>query len=219
MEYAKRRLKDKIQDFFTSFFSKYIKKQKCLTAADDELTEELNEINEKYEELSIDETFEGLKDLYDNYKIGVNPEGGLIAVEKNTGYVKEDRDFVDKVRFVTLWRKSAFGNFDIKDEENSSLECFSDDSKMIYAEIKNEIQNELRTTGNIDTLQLINVMKDSKYKWGRVTSRRLFRTEQYAQTVYNYFRSITPQCKTQTKPTCSLLQALYGLDLEDKIHF
>ena len=219
MEYnsvlPKRSLKTKIKQLFTSFVSLFIKKEKCLVEASDELTEELRSVNEEYETIKDDETFEGLKLAYDTYKIGVNPAGGLIAIEKNTGYVKEDADFVSKVRFVSLWRKSAFGNNDLKDEEECVLECFSDESKQIYDEIRNNIQKQLKKTGNIDTLQVLNEMKDSNLKWGRTTSRRLFRTSQYADTVDNYFRSITPRCKTKTKPTYSLMQALYGLDLED----
>ncbi len=212
MEYEKKSLKNRARDFFTAFYSRFIKKTKGLNEPDEELTQELENVNSKYYELQIDDSFEGLKETYNNYRIGVNPEGGLIAIEKNTGYVKDDKDFVARVRFITLWRKSAFGNYDMKDEENSVVECFSKESEGIYNELKTEIQNELRTTGNINTLQVINLMKDSEYKWGRITSRRLFRTQQYAETINNYFRSITPTCKKQTKPTSSLLQALYGYD-------
>ncbi len=211
----KRNLKTKIKQLFTSFISIFIKKEKCLTEASEELTKELQNVNEEYETIKDDETFEGLKSTYDAYKVGVNPTGGLIAIEKNTGYVKEEPDFVSKVRFVSLWRRAAFGNNDYKDEENCVLECFNEESKNIYKEIKNDIQKQLRKTGNIDTLQVLNTMKESKYKWGRTTSRRLFRTTQYAETVDNYFRSITPKSKSKTKPTYSLMQALYGLELDD----
>ena len=53
-------------------------------------------------------------------------------------------------------------------------------------------------------------MKESKTEWARVVSRRLFKTPAYADTVYNYFRSITTRPKKQTKPTLSISQAIYG---------
>jgi len=212
---SKRGLKQKIRDWFTSFVSLFIKKEKCLVEASTELTEELEKVNEEYKVLEDDNSFEGLKDTYDTYKIGINPQGGLIAIEKNTGYIKEEPNFVAKVRFASLWRRSAFGNLDMKDEDECVKECFSEDSKGIYDEIRNLIQKQLKKTGNINTLEVINAMKDSSFKWGRTTSRRLFRTVAYAETVTNYFRAITPRCKKQTSPTYSLMQALYGLELDE----
>ena len=212
---SKKKLKTKVQEAFTSFVSIFIKKQKCLEESPVELTEELLKVNEEYIKLNDDNSFEGLKDTYEAYKVGVNPQGGLIAIEKNTGYVKEEPDFVTKVRFASLWRKSAYGNFDNLDEENCVKECFSTDSYGIFNEIKEQIQYQLTKTGNVDTFEILNNMKDSPYKWGRATSRRLFKTTAYAETVSAYFRTITPKCKRQTKPTYSLPQALYGIDLDD----
>ena len=48
----------------------------------------------------------------------------------------------------------------------------------------------------------------------KVTSRRLFKTPAYSETVSDYFRSITENAKEQTKPTLSLTQALYDADIE-----
>lgn len=214
-ELAKKNIKAKLQDFFTAFVSLFVKKEKLLSEAPEELTTELDNVNSALNDLIKDDSFEGLKSTYEQYRIGVNPAGGLIAVEKSTGYINENPAFVSRVRFVSLWRKSAFGNLDSKDEEDCFKECFSSESKGIFEEIKGNIQNQLVSTGNINTLDFINCMKDSNYKWGRVTSRRLFRTNQYAETVDSYFRSITSECKKQTKPTDSLLQAIYGLDIYD----
>ena len=60
-------------------------------------------------------------------------------------------------------------------------------------------------------------MKDSPYKWGRVVSRRLFRTQAYSETVDDYFRSITDKPKRRTKPILCLAEALYGIDTSLKI--
>lgn len=209
----KKSIKTRIHNFFAQILS-FIRKEGALPEASEELTEELRAVNEKYKTLIKDDSFSSLKETYDNYKVGVNPEGGLIAVEKSTGYVKDDAKFVDRVRFLALWRKSAFGNFECKDEANCYAECFSEDSEKIYAEIKSIIEVQLKKTGNIDTEAVLNKMKDSPYKWGRVTSRRLFRTPAYAETVDKYFRSIINKSKKQTKPTLSLPQALYGCDEE-----
>ena len=125
----KKSLKVRIQELITQFFSLFIKKERVLNAAPEELTQELKEINETYNTLTNEDSFSKIKDTYDLYKVGVSPEGGLIAIEKDTGYVKDDPKFVSRVRFASLWRKSAFGDFDIKDEENCYKECFSDESE------------------------------------------------------------------------------------------
>ena len=215
MEYTdsttKKSIKAKIHDFFAQILS-FIRKEKSLPEASEEITEESRAVNEKYYELCQDNSFETLKRTYDLYKVGVNPEGGLIAVEKNTGYVKDDLKFVNRVRFIALWRKSAFGNYDIKDEEKCYEECFSEESKQIYEELNKIIETQLKKTGNIDIQEVLSIMKDSPYKWGRIVSRRLFRTPAYADTVDSYFRSITYKPKRQTKPTLCLDQALYGMN-------
>ena len=210
---VKKSIKSRIHNFFAQILS-FIKKEKSLPEAAPELTEELQKVNSTFVELSKDDSFENLKATYDLYKVGVNPNGGLIAVEKNTGYVKDDAKFVERVRFLALWRKSAFGNCDCKDEEECYKECFSADSKSIFNDIKSIIEVQLKKTGNIDTEAVLNQMKDSPYKWGRVTSRRLFRTPAYTETVDKFFRSIVKKSKKQTKPTLSLSQALYGVDEE-----
>ena len=117
-----------------------------------------------------------------------------------------------RVRFATLWRKSAFGDFDIKDEENCYKECFSEDSEKIYNSLKEIIESQIKKTGNVDTKIVLDGMKDGEAKWSRITSRRLFRTPAYSETVSDYFRSIMKKAKKQTKPTLSLSQALYGVD-------
>ena len=157
---AKKKITKRIQELFTQFFSLFIKKEKTLPEANKELTEELNRINTEYLELAKDNSFEKLKETYDLYKVGVNPEGGLIAIEKNTGYIKEDDSFVKRVRFASLWRKSAYGNLDIKDEEKCVEECFSMNSQSIYEKWKMVTQVQLKNTGNIDTKEVLDSMKD-----------------------------------------------------------
>lgn len=212
---VKKSLIVKIQELFTQFVTLFIKKEKVLAEATEELTEELREVNLKYEELLKDDSFNGLKETYNYYKVGVNPEGGIIAVEKKTGYVKTDDKFVCRVRFINVWRKSAYGNFDSKDEENCLSECFSQESESIYNKLKEIVEKQIKKTGNVDTKEIIEKMKDQEEKWARITIRRLFKSVQTAETITNYYRSLMKRPKKQTKPTESLSQALYGVDEYD----
>ena len=219
MEYSdvlpKKSIKHRIQDFFTSIISIFVKKEKLLPTASSELIDTLDTVNKEYSDLLNDDSFEGLKRTYEKYKIGFASDGGLIAIEKDTGYVMDDSKFVARVRFNSLWRKSAFANLDVKDEEACIEECYGENSHAIYEELKDEIQKELKKTGNIDTKKILDLMKESKYEWARVVSRRLFKTQAYADTVNNYFRSITAKSKKQTKPTLSISQAIYGDIIEE----
>ncbi len=207
---SKKSFKTRIQNFFAYVASLFHFGRKRLNEAFQEELDELNEVNETLDELSKDDEFDTLRKTYDNYKIGVNPAGGLIAVEKKTGYVSEEPKFVTRVRFVSLWRKSAYGNLDNKMEEECVEECFGEESKKIYEEITNIAQKQLIKTGNIDTLEILNKMKDSPYKWGRVVSRRLFKNQAYSETVDDFYRSITKRAKKQTEPVKSMIEVLYG---------
>lgn len=210
----KKSMINKIQDFFNSLVSVFIKKQKALPASSEETSAEYEQIREIYEKIITEDTFENLKITYDNYSVGTNSEGKTVAVERKTGYVIEEHMFVARVRFLSIWRKSAIGNQDVKNEEASKEECFGKDSEGIYKSIKECIQKQLIKTGNIDTLEVLNVLKNMDYKWARSTSRRLFRNEIQTEIVTDFFRSITPKAKRKTKKTLTTSQALYGVDEE-----
>lgn len=210
----KKSMTKKVQDFFSSIFSIFVKKQKALPESSNETSEIYEKIKETYEEINKEDTFDNLKKTYENYNVGTNVNGKTVAVEKSTGYVVEDSKFVARVRFLAIWRKSAIGNQDTKDEEASKEECFNEESKAIYHLIRECVQKQLLKTGNIDTLEVLNFMKESEYKWARSTSRRLFRNEIQTEVVTDFFRSLTPKARKQTKKTLTTSQALYGLDEE-----
>lgn len=210
----KKNMINKIQDFFNSIVSIFVKKQKALPESSEETSEEYRKVKELYDEIIKNDSFNNLKITYLNYNVGTNPNGKTVAVEKNTGYVIDEPKFVARVRFLSIWRKSAIGNQDTKDEESASAECFSVESEGIFNSIKECIQEQLRKTGNIDTYQVLNKLKDSDFKWGRSTSRRLFRNEIQSEIITDFFRSLTPKSKRQTKKTLTTSQALYGMDEE-----
>lgn len=209
---TKKSMINKVQDFFKSIVSIFIKKQKALPESSEETSAEYEKIRELYELIIKDDSFENLKTTYFNYNVGTNTDGKTVAVEKNTGYVIEDSKFIARVRFLSIWRKAAIGNQDTKNEEASIKECFSQESEAIYNDIKDCAQKQLLKTGNVDTLEILNFMKNSEYKWARSTSRRLFRNEIQTDIVTDFFRSLTPKAKKQTKKTLTTSQALYGLD-------
>lgn len=211
----KKSMMNKIQDFFNSIFSIFVKKQKALPESSEETNETYIKIKEFYNQISQEDTFENFKKTYEHYTVGTNPNGKTVAVEKETGYVIEEPKFIKRVRFLAIWRKSAIGNQDTKDEEASFEECFGEDSEKIYQQIRECVQEQLQKTGNIDTWIVLNELKKSEYKWARSTTRRLFRNEIQTEIVTEFFRSLTPKAKKQTKKTLTTSQALYGLEEEE----
>lgn len=204
----------RIQDFFNSFFSIFIKKQKALPESLEETDEKYDKIKEFYQQITKDDSFENLKQTYKHYTVSTNSKGKTVAIEKESGYVVEEERFVKRVRFLAIWRKCAICNQDTKDEEASYNACFGEESEKVYNQIKECIQSQLQKTGNIDTLQVLNEMKKSEYKWGRSTTRRLFRNEIQTEVLTDFFRSLQPKLKRQTKKTLTTSQALYGLEEE-----
>ena len=136
----KKSMMNRIQDFFNSIVSIFVKKQKALPESSKETNAEYEKIREFYEEITNNDDFINLKKTYLSYNVGTNTKGKTVAIEKNTGYVIEDSKFVARVRFLSIWRKSAIGNQDTKDEQASVEECFNLDSEKIYDVIKNCIQ-------------------------------------------------------------------------------
>lgn len=211
---TKKSMINRVQDFFNSLISIFVKKQKALPESSEQTNAEYEKVKEVYKRITKDDSFENLKETYFNYSVGTNANGKTVAVEKNTGYVVEDSKFVARVRFMSIWRKSAIGNQDTKDEEASCQECFNSESEGVFDLIKNCACEQIKRTGNIDTLEILNLLKNSEYKWGRSTSRRLFRNEIQAEIVTDFFRSLASRVKKQTKKTLTTSQALYGLDEE-----
>ena len=230
----KKSFSNKIQDFLNSVISIFIKKQKALPESSKQTNAEFEKVENIYNELTNNDSFDNLRKTYEYYNIGTNSSGKTVAIEKTTGYVVEDPKFVARVRFISIWRKSAIGNKDTKDEKASKEECFNLESEEIYNEINECIQEQLRKTGNINTLEVLNKLKTSEYKWARSTSRRLFRNEIQAEIVTEYFRSLNfkfgtikdlafdfksnfkteTKIKKQTQKTLTTSQALYGVDEE-----
>lgn len=210
----KKSMTKKIQEFFSSIFSIFVKKQQALPESSPETNELYEKIKDIYQEISAEDSFANFKKTYENYNIGTNANGKTVAVEKETGYVIEDSKFVARVRFLAIWRKSAIGNQDTKDEQAVKEFCFNQESEAIYQLIRECVQKQLLKTGNVDTLEVLNFMKESEYKWARSTSRRLFRNEIQTEIVTDFFRSLTPKAKKQTKKTLTTSQALYGLEEE-----
>ena len=131
----KKSITKKFQYFFHSFFSIFIKKQKALPESSNETNEIYQKIKDVYEEIKKEDSFVNLKKTYENYNVGTNSNGKTVAIEKETGYVIEESKFVARVRFLAIWRKSAIGNQDTKDEEASKEVCFNEESEGIYYEI------------------------------------------------------------------------------------
>lgn len=209
----KKSMMRQFQKLLDRLLSIFIRRE-ALPESTVETSETYQKIKEVYEQIRGEDTFANFKKIYETYTVGTNTDGKTVAVEKETGYMIEDPKFVAKVRFVLIWRKVAIGNQDTKDEEAAKEVCFNAESEAIYQTIRDIVQAQLKKTGNIDTLAILNEMKQSELKWARSTSRRLFRNEIQTEIVTDYFRSFTPKIKKQTKKTLTTSQALYGLDEE-----
>ncbi|MBO5178989.1 MAG: hypothetical protein J6B87_01390 [Clostridia bacterium] len=183
-----------------------------LPEASKELNEEYLSVIDKTKTLTNEDTFECLKELVDLYQITTNGEGKTVASDKKTGYVIEDNKFVLKLRFATIWKKSSIiTRSDIDPNEDYS---FNDGAKETYEKILEIIQGQLKKTGNIDTAEVLNIIKNMEYRWARAISRKLFRNEIQVNTLTDYFRAITPKIKKQTKKTLTTTVALYGEEVE-----
>lgn len=185
-------------------------KIKALPEGLEETRTEFVKVKEELEVLKKDYEFETLKKIYDKYKVATNSNGKTVAVEKATGYVEEESEFVTKVRFAIAWKKSASGNYDEDKEELAYERSFNEDSKETYEKIKEIVTKQLKKTGNINTKEVLETIKTMEYKWARMTSRKLFKNEFQAETLTEYFRNSVKKPKKQKTKTLTTDQALYG---------
>lgn len=195
----------KFVNFIRSIFGH---KVELLPEAPEELNEEYLAVIDKSKKLTNEDTFECLKELVDLYQVTTNGEGKTVASDKKTGYVIEDNKFVLKLRFATIWKKSSIiTRSDIDPNEDYS---FNAGAKETYEKILEIVQSQLKKTGNIDTAEVLNTIKNMEYRWARAISRKLFRNEIQVNILTDYFREITPKIKKQTKKTLTTTVALYG---------
>lgn len=195
----------KILNFIKSVFGH---KVDLLPEASEELNEEYLAVIDKTKKLTDDDTFVCLKELVESYQVTTNGDGKTVASDKKTGYVIEDNKFVLKLRFATIWKKSStITRSDIDPNEDYS---FNDGAKETYEKILEVVQKQLKKTGNIDTAEVLNTIKNMEYRWARAISRKLFRNEIQVNILTDYFREITPKIKKQTKKTLTTTVALYG---------
>ena len=195
----------KFLNFIKSVFGHKID---MLPEASEELNEEYLSVIDKTQNLTNEDSFECLKELIELYQVTTNGEGKTVASDKKTGYVIEDNKFVLKLRFATIWKKSSTLNrTDLDEKEDYS---FNDGAKETYEKILEIVQRQLKKTGNIDTAEVLNTVKNMEYRWARAISRKLFRNEIQVGILTDYFREITPKIKKQTKKTLTTTVALYG---------
>lgn len=174
------------------------------------LDEEYKNVLAKTDELTNNDSFEALKEILDLYQVTTNSEGKTVASNKKTGYVIENEKIVLKLRFAVIWKKSSTLNrSDLDQNEDYS---FNDGAKETYEKILDIVQKQLKKTGNIDTAEVLNTIKNLEYRWARGISRKLFRNEIQVNVLTDYFRVITPKAKKQTKKTLTTTIALYGAE-------
>lgn len=185
-------------------------KTKALPEGLEETKDEYQKIKEELETLKKDYEFETLKNIYDKYAITTNNRGKTVAVEKTTGYIEEEPEFVTKVKFAIAWKKSASGNYNEDKEELAYERSFNEGAKETYEKMREIITKQLKKTGNINTKEVLEIIKKMEYKWARMTSRKLFKNEFQAEILTEYFRNATQKPKKQKEKTLTTDQALYG---------
>lgn len=175
-----------------------------------ELDEEQRNVYERADFLANTDSFENLKEILTLYQVTTNTEGKTVVSDKKTGYVIENEKLIFKLRFAMVWKKASLLNrTDLDKNEDYS---FNEGAKETYNRILEIVQKQLRKTGNIDTAEVLNDVKELDYRWARGISRKLFKNEIQTGILTNYFRSITNKAKKQTKKTLTTTVALYGTE-------
>lgn len=180
-------------------------KKLALDVARTNLCEDTIVIPEEFE-------FNNLISIYKNYTLKVNGKLGKYVVSNESSETIEDSNLLQKLEFISIWRKCASGNVADEEDDIALPICFGDDAIETYNKVTKYAIMHLLQYGNIDTKEILEVTKEMPYKWSRQTARKLFKNASQAQALTDYYRLATPNAKEQTQKTLTTDQALYGLD-------
>lgn len=184
-------------------------KRLSLSKPEEKLCENNIEIPEQF-------NFEEIVNIYNLYTLkgaGKSGKANKTIIEKATLEEITDDILLQKLEFVSIWRKSAAGNLADENDEIALPICFNQEAKETYNKISKYAIMHLLKYGHIDTKEILDITKNMEYKWSRQTARKLFKNAVQAQIVTDFYRLATPNAKEQTKKTLTTDQALYGLEI------
>lgn len=158
--------------------------------------------------------FDGVKDTFDKYDICKDPDGNTIVVDRINGQHIADELIIDRVKFSFSWVLSIMKSHPretITTHKLTELDyehAFSDDARKTYARIMSEIQRELTTTGNINTLDVVHSTEDIQYKYAKTYAENLFSSKKYIKAIDKWARHAIPNALPQTKETLTYIEAV-----------
>ena len=159
--------------------------------------------------------FDGVKNTFDNYTLGKDEKGNLVAISKKDNSICIDQLIIDRVKFSIAWAKSTqyahsrstpYPEFNERDYEYA----FNQGARETYAVMMGCVNKQLLTTGNIDLLEIINEVKKISYKYSEGYVKNLFSKKIYVEALDKWSRHAIPNALPSTQPLMTLeeLQSL-----------
>lgn len=133
-------------------------------------------------------TLETVKELYRKYEL-VLENNLFVAKERDTEKVIMDEDLKNRIMFAHAWVESNA----IANNSNDIDLAFTKEATTKYNKILNSVEEQLLSTGNIDSIQ---VVEDSKYDPLALT---MFNNKAYIEATNKWARMALPHAFPQTK--------------------
>ena len=153
--------------------------------------------------------FDGVKNTFDNYTLGKDEKGNLVAIGKKDNLICNDQLIIDRVKFSIAWAKAtqnAHSRTTTSTEFNEyDYEyAFNQGARETYATMMNCINKQLLTTGNIDLFEIINDVKNVPYKYSEAYVTNLFSKKIYIEALDKWSRHAIPNALPSTQPLMTL---------------
>lgn len=148
-------------------------------------TEEKSKENK--EEVSFP-SFEELHKLANKYALNFESADDLKVTDVQTGQRITDPKIVEEAAFANVWLYSAGIKWSSNDKRPGEFYAFNDSAEEIYNYVTKKASYDLKTTGNIDTIDLLKNAELFSYKHAQEIVVNFFRSVEQTRLLDNYFR-------------------------------
>lgn len=149
--------------------------------------------------------FSGVKQTFDNYTLGKDKNGNIVAIDKNNGTYISDELIIDRVKFSLSWVMATMNSHPRTTPDSTTVTeqdyqyAFSEDARKTYAIIMSEVQKQLTTTGNIDPIQVVQSTEGFNYKYAKAYAINLFSQKRFIEATNRWVRYAIPNALPQTE--------------------
>jgi len=169
-------------------------------------------------------TFDELKKLALKYEIFIDSKdpfdsdtSKIKIRDIKTGLIQSDKSVIAKALFANIWLTSAGMKYSVNESRPGEIYAFNEPAEKLYNLICQELQNDCKNKGVIDTVNLLrNIKTKNNYKYNEQIIVNLFRSPYQTELINQLF--LNSQGKTQVEMPEPLYTMSYAGEILNGTH-